>query len=147
MLRECLANRFECSCQSPPWIFGGSTDLASSNMTLLEMFGDFQKNMQLEHNIHFGVHEHGVGAICNGIALHGSGHILYYATFFVFINYMQAAIRLSTLCEAGIIYVMTHDSTGLGEDGPTHQSIEHLASFRAMPNILMLQPVDGNEIA
>ncbi|MCO5563801.1 hypothetical protein L7F22_017449 [Adiantum nelumboides] len=129
-----------------PGLLGGSADLASSNMTLLKMFGDFQKNTPSERNIRFGVREHGMGAICNGIALHGSGLIPYCATFFVFTDYMRAAMRISALCEAGVIYVMTR-SIGLGEDGPTHQPIEHLASFRAMPNILMLRPADGNETA
>ncbi|KAL0373303.1 UNVERIFIED_CONTAM: Transketolase, chloroplastic [Sesamum radiatum] len=100
-----------------------------------------------ERNVRFGVREHGMGAICNGIALHSPGLIPYCATFFVFTDYMRAAMRISALCEAGVIYVMTHDSIGLGEDGPTHQPIEHLASFRAMPNILMLRPADGNETA
>ncbi|KAH7299835.1 hypothetical protein KP509_24G032100 [Ceratopteris richardii] len=130
-----------------PGILGGSADLASSNMTLLKMFGDFQRNTPTERNLRFGVREHGMGAICNGIALHGSGLIPYCATFFVFTDYMRAAMRISALSEAGVIYVMTHDSIGLGEDGPTHQPVEHLASFRAMPNILMLRPADGNETA
>ncbi|XP_054805936.1 transketolase, chloroplastic [Prosopis cineraria] len=130
-----------------PGLLGGSADLASSNMTLLKMFGDFQKNTPEERNVRFGVREHGMGAICNGIALHSPGLIPYCATFFVFTDYMRAAIRISALSEAGVIYVMTHDSIGLGEDGPTHQPIEHLASFRAMPNILMLRPADGNETA
>ncbi|KAG5128734.1 hypothetical protein JHK82_029569 [Glycine max] len=130
-----------------PGLLGGSADLASSNMTLLKSYGDFQKNTPEERNVRFGVREHGMGAICNGIALHSPGFIPYCATFFVFTDYMRAAIRISALCEAGVIYVMTHDSIGLGEDGPTHQPIEHLASFRAMPNTLMLRPADGNETA
>ncbi|KAM5554868.1 transketolase, chloroplastic [Rosa sericea] len=130
-----------------PGLVGGSADLASSNMTLMKMFGDFQKGTPEERNIRFGVREHGMGAICNGIALHSPGFIPYCATFFVFTDYMRAAIRISALAEARVIYVMTHDSIGLGEDGPTHQPIEHLASFRAMPNILMLRPADGNETA
>ncbi|KAE9592260.1 hypothetical protein Lal_00035294 [Lupinus albus] len=130
-----------------PGLLGGSADLASSNMTLLKTFGNFQKDTPEERNVRFGVREHGMGAICNGIALHSPGLIPYCATFFVFTDYMRGAIRLSALSEAGVIYVMTHDSIGLGEDGPTHQPIEHLASFRAMPNILMLRPADGNETA
>eukprot|EP00249_Psilotum_nudum_P018976 c27048_g2_i1 orf=1-1833(-) len=104
-----------------PGLIGGSADLASSNMTLLKMFGDFQKDSPTERNVRFGVREHGMGAICNGIALHGGGLIPYCATFFVFTDYMRAAIRISALCGAGVIYIMTHDSIGLGEDGPTHQ--------------------------
>ncbi|XP_042449296.1 transketolase, chloroplastic-like [Zingiber officinale] len=130
-----------------PGLLGGSADLASSNMTLLKMFGDFQKGTPEERNVRFGVREHGMGAICNGIAFHSPGLIPYCATFFVFTDYMRAAMRISALSEAGVIYVMTHDSIGLGEDGPTHQPIEHLISFRAMPNILMLRPADGNETA
>lgn len=130
-----------------PGLLGGSADLASSNMTLLKMYGDFQKDTPEERNLRFGVREHGMGAICNGIALHSPGFIPYCATFFVFTDYMRAAMRISALSQAGVIYVMTHDSIGLGEDGPTHQPIEHLASFRAMPNILMLRPADGNETA
>ncbi|KAE8723324.1 Transketolase [Hibiscus syriacus] len=130
-----------------PGFLGGSADLASSNMTLLKMYGNFQKGTPEERNLRFGVREHGMGAICNGIAHHSPGLIPYCATFFVFTDYMRAAIRISALSQAGVIYVMTHDSIGLGEDGPTHQPIEHLASFRAMPNVLMLRPADGNETA
>ncbi|XP_047338723.1 transketolase, chloroplastic [Impatiens glandulifera] len=130
-----------------PGFVGGSADLASSNMTLLKSFGDFQKNTPEERNIRFGVREHAMGAICNGIALHSPGFIPYCATFFVFTDYMRAAMRISALSEARVIYVMTHDSIGLGEDGPTHQPIEHLASFRAMPNIYMMRPADGTETA
>lgn len=130
-----------------PGLLGGSADLASSNMTLLKGYGDFQKDTPEERNVRFGVREHGMGAICNGIAQHTRGLIPYCATFFVFTDYMRAAIRISALSQSGVIYVMTHDSIGLGEDGPTHQPIEHLASFRAMPNILMLRPADGNETA
>ncbi|CAA0820365.1 Transketolase-2- chloroplastic [Striga hermonthica] len=130
-----------------PGLLGGSADLASSNMTLLKTFGDYQKSTPEQRNVRFGVREHGMGAICNGVALHSPGLIPYCATFFVFTDYMRAAMRISALSESGVIYVMTHDSIGLGEDGPTHQPIEHLASFRAMPNILMLRPADGNETA
>uniref|UniRef100_A0A0E0P6I5 transketolase n=1 Tax=Oryza rufipogon TaxID=4529 RepID=A0A0E0P6I5_ORYRU len=128
-----------------PGFLGGSADLATSNMTLLKMFGDFQKDTPEERNIRFGVREHAMGAISNGIALHSPGLIPYCATFFVFTDYMRAAIRLSALCGSRVIFVMTHDSIGLGEDGPTHQPVEQLFSLRAMPNILMLRPADGNE--
>jgi transketolase len=86
-----------------------------------------------------------MGAICNGINLHATGLISYCATFFIFTDYMRNAMRMSALSETGVIYVMTHDSIGLGEDGPTHQPIEHLASFRAMPNMLVMRPAGGNE--
>ncbi|HEY9601873.1 MAG TPA: transketolase, partial [Allocoleopsis sp.] len=111
-----------------PELIGGSADLTHSNYTLLKGFGDFQKGHYENRNLRFGVREHGMGAICNGIALHGSGLIPYGATFLVFTDYMRAAIRLSALSLAGVIWVMTHDSIGLGEDGPTHQPIEHIAS-------------------
>jgi len=114
-------------------------------MTLMKMFGDFQKDTPAERNLRFGVREHGMGAIVNGIALHNSGLIPYCATFFIFTDYMRGAMRVSALSQAGIIFVMTHDSIGLGEDGPTHQPIEHLASFRAMPNMLVMRPGDANE--
>lgn len=130
-----------------PGLIGGSADLAPSNMTLMKMFGDFQKTSYAERNMRFGVREHAMGAIANGIALYAPGFIPYTATFFIFSDYMRNAMRMSALSEAGVIYVMTHDSIGLGEDGPTHQPIEHLSSFRAMPNMLTMRPGDGNETA
>jgi transketolase len=229
-----------------PGLMGGSADLAPSNLTLMKMFGDFQKGSYQERNMRFGVREHGMGAICNGLGLHNSGLIPYCATFYIFTDYMRSAMRMSALSEVGcggegglaggwrtgagagtaavaagpvfggkgrkcqqqlqdksggtgclvrgsrrvqcawgswwvltvhaqqvehalvapcppadaplvlpvllllqigVIYVMTHDSIGLGEDGPTHQPVEHLASFRAMPNMLMIRPCAGNETA
>ncbi|KAF3886085.1 MULTISPECIES: transketolase [Nostocales] len=128
-----------------PELIGGSADLTHSNLTYLKVSGDFQKGQYHNRNLRFGVREHGMGAICNGIALHGSGLIPYCATFLVFADYMRAAIRLSALSEAGVIYVMTHDSLALGEDGPTHQPVETLASLRAIPNLIVYRPADGNE--
>ncbi|HEY9740379.1 MAG TPA: transketolase [Coleofasciculaceae cyanobacterium] len=129
-----------------PELIGGSADLAPSNNTYLKTFpGDYQKGQYENRNLRFGVREHGMGAICNGLALDGSGLIPYCATFLVFTDYMRAAIRLSALSEAGVIYVMTHDSIQLGEDGPTHQPIEHIASLRAIPDLLVIRPADGNE--
>lgn len=128
-----------------PELIGGSADLTHSNLTELKGKGDFQKGAYQNPNIHFGVREHGMGAICNGIALHGSGLIPYGATFLIFTDYMRAAIRLSALSKAGAIWVMTHDSIGQGEDGPTHQPIETLASLRAIPNLTVIRPADGNE--
>jgi transketolase len=130
-----------------PGLVGGSADLAPSNMTLMKMFGDFQKDTPAERNIRYGVREHGMGAIANALTLHKSGLISYCATFFIFTDYMRGAMRMAALSEVGTLFVMTHDSIGLGEDGPTHQPIEHLASFRAMPNMLMMRPGDGNETA
>ncbi|WP_013321191.1 transketolase [Gloeothece verrucosa] len=128
-----------------PELIGGSADLAPSNKTLLKCSKDFQKGKYENRNIRFGVREHGMGAICNGIALHGSGLIPYGATFLVFTDYMRNSIRLSALSKAGVIWVMTHDSIALGEDGPTHQPVEHIASLRLIPDLLVMRPADGNE--
>lgn len=130
----------------PNWI-GGSADLAPSNLTIMEGLGDFQKTSYEGRNLRFGVREHGMGAICNGLVLSGYNLIPYCATFFIFTDYMRAAIRLAALSQVGVVYVMTHDSVALGEDGPTHQPIEHLASYRAMPNINMYRPADPVEVA
>ncbi|BCL38651.1 transketolase [Nostoc sp. MS1] len=128
-----------------PELIGGSADLTHSNLTEIKGKGDFQKGEYQNPNIHFGVREHAMGAICNGIALHGSGLIPYGATFLIFTDYMRAPIRLSALSQAGVIWVMTHDSIGQGEDGPTHQPIETIASLRAIPNLTVIRPADGNE--
>ena len=128
-----------------PELIGGSADLTHSNLTELKGSGDFQKGHFANRNIHFGVREHAMGAICNGMALHNSGLIPYGATFLIFTDYMRAAIRLAALSEAGSIWVMTHDSIGQGEDGPTHQPIETLASLRAIPDLTVIRPADGNE--
>jgi transketolase len=128
-----------------PELIGGSADLTHSNLTELNCSGEFQKGAYANRNIHFGVREHGMAAICNGIGLHNSGLIPYCATFLVFADYMRGAMRLSALSEVGVIYVLTHDSIGLGEDGPTHQPVETLASLRVIPNLLVFRPADGNE--
>lgn len=128
-----------------PELLGGSADLTHSNYTELHGIGEFQKGQYQNRNVHFGVREHAMGAICNGIALHGSGLIPYGATFLVFTDYMRNAIRLSALSEAGTIWVMTHDSVALGEDGPTHQPVEHIASLRLIPGLTVIRPADGNE--
>jgi len=130
-----------------PELIGGSADLAPSNLTLMKVSGDFQKGQYENRNLRFGVREHGMGAICNAIALHKTGLIPYGATFLVFTDYMRAAIRLSALSQAGVIWVMTHDSIALGEDGPTHQPVETVASLRAIPNLLVMRPADGNEVS
>jgi transketolase len=128
-----------------PELIGGSADLTHSNYTLLKGSGDFQKGQYQNRNLRFGVREHGMAAICNGIALHGSGLIPYGATFLVFADYMRGAMRLSALSQAGVIYVLTHDSIALGEDGPTHQPVETLASLRVIPDMLVIRPADGTE--
>lgn len=128
-----------------PELLGGSADLTHSNLTELKGIGNFQKGQYENRNLHFGVREHGMGAICNGIALHNSGLIPYGATFLVFTDYMRGAIRLSALAQVGVLWVMTHDSIALGEDGPTHQPVETIASLRAIPNLTVLRPADGTE--
>ncbi|KAK2968169.1 hypothetical protein RJ640_018262 [Escallonia rubra] len=129
-----------------PGLIGGSADLASSNKAYMHGFEDFQQpNSPWGRNIRYGVREHAMAGISNGIALHGSGLIPYAATFLIFSDYMKNAIRLSALSHAGVIYIMTHDSIGLGEDGPTHQPVEQLAGLRAVPRLLVFRPADGNE--
>ena len=127
-----------------PQLFGGSADLSTSNKTMLKSSGNYQKGHYENRNLWFGVREHAMGAICNGLATHG-GLIPYCATFMTFTDYMRGAIRLSCLSHAGVIFVLTHDSIALGEDGPTHQSIEHYAALRAMPELVVIRPADGNE--
>ncbi len=125
-------------------LVGGSADLAPSTKTLIDEETDFQANNYGGRNLRFGVREHGMGGILNGMALHG-GLIPYGATFLIFSDYMRPAIRLAALTEQQVIYVFTHDSIGLGEDGPTHQPIEQLAALRAMPNLMLIRPCDANE--
>lgn len=129
-----------------PELTGGSADLAPSTNTLLQGQPSFQASERNGRNLHFGVREHGMGAAINGMALHG-GLMPYGATFLVFSDYMRPAIRLSALSHIPSIWVFTHDSIGLGEDGPTHQPIEHLAALRAIPNLVVLRPADANETA
>ena len=128
-----------------PELIGGSADLAGSNNTLLKGTGDFAAGRYTERNFHFGVREHGMGAVMNGIALH-RGCIPYGGTFLIFSDYMRPAIRLAALCKLGTIYVFTHDSIGLGEDGPTHQPVEQLAALRAIPGLIVLRPADAGEV-
>jgi transketolase len=127
-------------------LIGGSADLAPSNKTVLNGEDFFQKDSPHGRNFHFGVREHGMGSIMNGIALHG-GLIPYGGTFLVFSDYMRPPIRLAALMGLKVIYVFTHDSVGLGEDGPTHQPVEQLAALRAIPNLTVIRPCDANETA
>ncbi len=127
-----------------PKLFGGSADLASSNKTTIEENSFVSKDDFKGANLHFGVREFTMACICNGVTLHG-GVRGYCGTFLVFSDYMRAAIRLSALMGTPVIYIFTHDSVAVGQDGPTHQPIEHLASLRAMPNINVIRPADGNE--
>ncbi len=127
-------------------LIGGSADLAPSNKTLINNSMDFQKETPLGRNIRFGVREHAMGAILSGLALH-RGIRPYGGTFLVFTDYMRPAIRLASLMQIPVIYVMTHDSIAVGEDGPTHQPVEHLASLRAIPNLIVIRPGDATETA
>lgn len=129
-----------------PQLVGGSADLAGPNMVLTKTSKNILADDYNGNNIEYGVREHAMGAIMNGLALHG-GIIPFGGTFFVFSDYLRPAMRLASLMKLHTIYVMTHDSIGVGEDGPTHQPIEHLASFRAMPNMLTFRPCDIVETA
>jgi transketolase len=129
-----------------PELLGGSADLAPSTKTWLDGLPAFEAATPLGRNFHFGVREHGMGAIVNGMAVHG-GLIPYGATFLTFSDYMRGSIRLSAISHYPSIWIFTHDSIGLGEDGPTHQPVEHLASLRAIPNLLVIRPADANETA
>ena len=129
-----------------PNLFGGSADLAPSNKSNMKGKGDFSDETPEGQNLHFGVREHAMAAICNGIKLHG-GLRPYCATFFVFSDYMKNAMRMSSIMNLGIPYILTHDSIGVGEDGPTHQPIEQLAGLRAMPGLIVFRPADSKEVA
>jgi transketolase len=127
-----------------PWLFGGDADLGGSTKTIVPG-GDFDRS-GAGRNLRFGVREHAMGAICNGMAYH-RGIRPFAATFFVFSDYMRPSVRLAALNALPVTYVWTHDSVGLGEDGPTHQPVEHLMSLRAMPNLWVVRPADANETA
>ncbi len=129
-----------------PNLIGGSADLTPSNKTDIKGRADFQKDNRAGQYFRFGVREHGMAAAANGMALHG-GLRPYCATFFVFSDYLRPALRLSAIMGAPVVYVLTHDSIGVGEDGPTHQPIEQLMSLRLMPNVVVLRPGDANETA
>jgi transketolase len=143
-----------------PELMGGSADLDPSTFTELDNLGDFESPREpaegaqgtngspwsyAGRNLHFGVREHGMGSIVNGLAVHG-GFIPYGATFLIFSDYMRPTVRLSAIMHVGSIWVYTHDGIGLGEDGPTHQAVEHYAALRAIPNLLFIRPCDANEV-
>ncbi len=128
-----------------PWLIGGSADLAPSTMTLLEHEGHFSATDRSGRNLHFGVREHAMASACNGMALVGLRP--YAATFFVFTDYLRPSLRLSAMMRQRVLYILTHDSIGLGEDGPTHQPVEHLAACRAIPGLVVIRPADANEVA
>jgi transketolase len=129
-----------------PELLGGSADLTPSNNTKFAEAGDFQKDNPTGRYLRFGVREHGMGAALNGLNLYG-GVIAYGGTFLIFSDYMKPAIRIAAISHAPTIFVFTHDSIGLGEDGPTHEPIEHLAALRAIPNLVTIRPADANEVA
>jgi transketolase len=142
--REASGKVLNVLAQNVPWLLGGSADLGPSNKTLLAGAGDFQANNPGGRNLHFGIREHAMAAIVNGLSL--SGLRPYGASFFVFSDYARPAMRLSALMELPAIYIFTHDAMGDGEDGPTHQPVEHLASLRAIPGLVTLRPGDANEV-
>ena len=127
-----------------PNLVGGSADLAPSTKTYMDKYASISKDDFAGRNLHFGIREHGMGAIVNGMALHG-GLIPYGATFMVFSDYMRPSVRLSAIMEIPSIWIYTHDSIGVGEDGPTHQPVEHLAALRSIPNLIVIRPADANE--
>jgi len=145
--RESSSRVLNAVAKNVPWLIGGSADLTPSTKTRMtfEGAGDFQADGPSGRNLHFGIREHGMAAMLNGMALvkvrpYGSG-------FFIFSDYARGAIRLSALMELPVIHIFTHDSIGVGEDGPTHQPVEQLASLRAMPGLIVLRPADANEVA
>ncbi len=144
--RDASGKALNVLAQNIPWLLGGSADLGPSNKTTLTFdgAGDFQADNPAGKNLHFGIREHAMAAIVNGLSL--SKLRAFGATFFIFIDYARAAIRLSALMELPAIFIFTHDAMGDGEDGPTHQPVEHLASLRAIPGLVTLRPGDANEV-
>jgi transketolase len=139
------ASRAEHAIAEKVWnLFGGAGDLNESTFTDIPGGGDFERGHYDGRNLHFGIREHGMCAILNGIALHG-GFIPFGSSFLVFTDYCRPSIRLAALMQLHVVYVFTHDSIGLGEDGPTHQPVEHVSSLRAIPNLIVIRPADANE--
>jgi len=129
-----------------PYLIGGSADLAPSNKTYINGGGDFTPQDYYGRNLHFGVREHAMAAVSNGLALH-KGVIPYAGTFLVFSDYMRPAVRLAAMMKQQVIFIFTHDSIGLGEDGPTHQPVEQLMALRTIPNLTVIRPADAAETA
>ena len=144
--REASGRVMNAIAGAVPNLIGGSADLASSTLTILNSEGHIGPGNFAGRNLHFGVREHGMGAVANGMAAHG-GVIPYASTFLIFSDYMRPSVRLASLMGRRVIYVYTHDSIGLGEDGPTHQPIEHLMSLREMPGLTVFRPADATETA
>ena len=145
--RDANAKVLNAVAQRVPWLVGGSADLAPSNKSRMTFdgAGDFSATDRAGRNLHFGVREHAAAAVANGLAL--SKLRAYQAGFLIFSDFQRGALRLSALMELPLIHLYTHDSIGVGEDGPTHQPIEQLASIRAMPGVIDLRPGDANEVA
>jgi transketolase len=144
--REASEKVMNAVAAAVPLLIGGSADLAPSTKTLLKGMGSFDGKTEGARNLHFGVRENAMVAIVNGMALHG-GLLPYGATFFVFSDYARPSLRLSALMGVHSLFIFTHDSVWVGEDGPTHQPIEHLASLRAMPGMTVIRPADANEVS
>ncbi len=144
--RVAAGDSLRAIAEEVPWLIGGDADLAESTKNTIESSPAFSRQDRTGRNFHWGVREHAMGSISNGMAYHG-GVRVFAATFFVFSDYMRPAPRLAALSKLPVVYQWTHDSIGLGEDGPTHQPVEHLASFRAMPNFTLFRPGDANEAA
>ncbi len=142
--RESSGKVLNAVAKAIPWLVGGSADLAKSNKSKLNDIADYQPATPAGRNINFGVREHAMGSICNGMGL--SGLRAYAAGFLIFSDYGRPAFRLASLSEIPVLYLFTHDSIGVGEDGPTHQPIEQLASLRAIPGVIVLRPGDANEV-
>src|SRR2546430_5484974 len=145
--RESSSKVLNALAKNVPWLMGGAADLYPSPKTRLTFdgAGDFEAGQYEGRNFHFGIREHGMGAIVHGMTL--SKVRAYGSTFFIFTDYMKPPMRLSALMEIPAIWIYTHDSIGLGEDGPTHQPIEQIASLRAIPGLIVLRPADANEVA
>ena len=144
--REASGKVMNTIADAVPNLIGGSADLAPSTLTILNSEGHIGPGNFDGRNLHFGVREHAMGGVANGIAVHG-GAIPYASTFLIFSDYLRPALRLSALMQQQVIYVFTHDSIALGEDGPTHQPVEHLMSLRAMPGLVVIRPADATETA
>ena len=143
--RKTSSQVIQWAAENVPYLVGGSADLAPSTLTLIDDGGGVKKGDYSGRNLHFGIREHGMGAIVNGLTLHGFK--AFGATFLIFSDYMRGAVRLAALMRLPSIFVYTHDSIGLGEDGPTHQPIEQLPGLRAVPNLYVVRPADANETA
>jgi transketolase len=144
--RVTSAESIQALSEAIPYFWGGSADLSSSNNTMIKSASDFEPGNYAGRNIWYGVREFAMAAIMNGIILHG-GTRTYVGTFFVFTDYLRPAMRLAAISHLPGTYVMTHDSIAVGEDGPTHEPVEHLSSYRGMPNLTVLRPADGNEVS